>query len=119
MNLEKVKIAVIGQGYVGLPLAIEFGKNYKTLGFDINVARIDELRTGVDHTNEASPEQLRSAKQLIFTSDINDIRECNVYIVTVPTPINNNNQPDLTFLKKACKYVSKICNRCIRTTRSL
>ena len=66
MNIEKVKIAVIGQGYVGLPLAIEFGKKYPTLGFDINVGRIDELNKGVDHTNEATPEQLRSAKQLNF-----------------------------------------------------
>ena len=79
MNLEKVKIAVIGQGYVGLPLAIEFGKKYPTLGFDINVARIDELKKGIDHTNEAAPEQLKSAKQLTFSANINDIKECNIY----------------------------------------
>ena len=80
MNLDKVKIAVIGQGYVGLPLAIEFGKKYPTLGFDINKARIDELKKGVDHTNEATPEQLISAKQLTFSSNINDIKDCNIYI---------------------------------------
>jgi len=111
MNLEKVKIAVIGQGYVGLPLAIEFGKNYITVGFDINVARIDELRTGVDHTNEASPKQLRSAKQLIFTSDINDIRECNVYIVTVPTPIDEFKTPDLNPLRGASKMLGEILKK--------
>ena len=74
MNIDKVKIAVIGQGYVGLPLAIEFGKKYPTIGFDINQARIDELKKGVDHTNEATPEQLRSAKQLTFSTNINDIK---------------------------------------------
>ena len=89
MNLEKVKIAVIGQGYVGLPLAIEFGKKLPTLGFDINQARIEDLKKGVDHTNEATPEQLRSAKQLTFSANINDIKECNIYIVTVPTLLMN------------------------------
>ena len=78
MNIEKVKIAVIGQGYVGLPLAIEFGKKYPTLGFDINIARIDELNKGVDHTNEASEEQLISAKQLTFSANINEIKDCNI-----------------------------------------
>ena len=97
MNIElsNKKIAVIGQGYVGLPLAIEFGKKYTTLGFDINANRIDELKKGVDHTNEASPEQLSSAKQLTFSADINDIKECNIYIVTVPTPIDEFKTPDL------------------------
>ena len=88
MNLDKVKIAVIGQGYVGLPLAIEFGKKYPTIGFDINRYRIDELKKGVDHTNEATPEQLKSATELSFSANINDIKECNIYIVTVPTPID-------------------------------
>jgi UDP-N-acetyl-D-galactosamine dehydrogenase len=74
MNLEKVKIAVIGQGYVGLPLAIEFGKKYPTIGFDVNEGRIDELKKGFDHTNEASPEQLSSAKELTFSANINDIK---------------------------------------------
>ena len=84
----KEKIAIIGQGYVGLPLAIEFGKKYPTIGFDINANRIDELNKGVDHTNEATTEQLISAKQLTFSANINDIKECNIYIVTVPTPID-------------------------------
>ena len=87
-ELKEVKIAVIVE-LCGLPLAIEFGKKYPTLGFDINQARIDELKTGVSHTNEATPEQLKSAKQLTFTANINDIKECNIYIVTVPTLLMN------------------------------
>ncbi len=111
MNLDEVKIAVIGQGYVGLPLAIEFGKKYLTLGFDINQARIDELKNGVDHTNEASPEQLSSAKQLTFTENINDIKECNIYIVTVPTPIDEFKTPNLNPLRAASKMLGKILKK--------
>ncbi|MDA9003696.1 nucleotide sugar dehydrogenase [Flavobacteriales bacterium] len=111
MNLDKVKIAVIGQGYVGLPLAIEFGKKYSTIGFDINQARIDELTKGVDHTNEASAEQLRSAKQLTFSTNISDIKECNIYIVTVPTPIDEFKTPDLTPLRGASKMLGEILKK--------
>ncbi len=111
MNLEKVKIAVIGQGYVGLPLAIEFGKKYPTLGFDINVTRIDELKKGADHTNEASPEQLRDAKQLTFSANINDIKGCNIYIVTVPTPIDEFKRPDLNPLLGASKMLAEILKK--------
>ena len=95
MNLENVKIAVIGQGYVGLPLAIEFGKKYETIGFDINSKRIEELKNGEDHTKEASREQLKSASHLSFHSDLEAIKSCNVYIVTVPTPIDTFKTPDL------------------------
>ncbi len=111
MNLDKVKIAVIGQGYVGLPLAIEFGKKYSTLGFDINQARIDELTKGVDHTNEASPEQLKSSEKLIFSADIDDINECNIYIVTVPTPIDEFKTPDLNPLRGASKMLGGILKK--------
>ncbi|MDB2442535.1 nucleotide sugar dehydrogenase [Flavobacteriales bacterium] len=111
MNVEEVKIAVIGQGYVGLPLAIEFGKKYSTIGFDINQARIDDLTKGVDHTNEATPEQLKSAEQLIFSADINDINECNVYIVTVPTPIDEFKTPDLDPLRGASKMLGGILKK--------
>ena len=100
MNIDKVKIAVIGQGYVGLPLAIEFGKKYPTIGFDINRSRIDELKKGVDHTNEATPEQLRSATELTFSANIKRYKECNIYIVTVPTPIDEFKTPDLKSLKR-------------------
>ena len=109
--MNKVKIAVIGQGYVGLPLAIEFGKKYPTLGFDINQARIDELKKGIDHTNEASPEQLRSANQLAFSANINDIKDCNFYIITVPTPIDEFKTPDLVPLRTASKMIGNILKK--------
>ena len=73
MNLNKVKIAVIGQGYVGLPLAVEFGKKFKTVGFDINKDRINDLKNFIDYTKEATPEQLKSAEHLVFSSELNDI----------------------------------------------
>jgi len=111
MKLKKVNIAVIGQGYVGLPLAIEFGKKYPTLGFDINQTRIDELKLGVDQTNEATTEQLVSAKKLIFSSNISDIKDCNIYIVTVPTPIDEFKTPDLKPLIAASKMLGKILKR--------
>ena len=108
MNTNKVNIAIIGQGYVGLPLAIEFGKKYPTIGFDINNKRIDDLKNCIDHTNEASEEQLKSADQLTFSSNINDIKECNIYIVTVPTPIDEFKTPDLIPLKEASKMLGSI-----------
>ena len=107
----KDKIAIIGQGYVGLPLAIEFGKKYSTIGFDINAERIDELKKGIDHTNEATVEQLRSAKQLTFSAEINDIKECNIYIVTVPTPIDEYKTPDLRPLKAASNMLGEILKK--------
>ena len=107
----KEKIAIIGQGYVGLPLAIEFGKKYPTIGFDINVNRIDDLKKGIDHTNEASPEKLRSASQLTFSSDINDIKESNTYIVTVPTPVDEFKTPDLNPLRVTSKMLGEILKK--------
>jgi len=111
MNLDNVHIAVIGQGYVGLPLAIAFGKKYPTIGFDINLSRIDDLKNGVDHTNEASPQQLTIASKLTFSSSINDIKECNIYIVTVPTPIDEFKTPDLTLLKVASKMLGDLLKK--------
>jgi len=111
MNIKKVKIAVIGQGYVGLPLAIEFGKKFTTIGFDINSIRIEDLKNHIDYTNEASKMQLKSADQLSFTSNIYDIINCNVYIVTVPTPIDEYKTPDLKPLKNASKMLSEILKK--------
>lgn len=108
MSLGNIKIAMIGLGYVGLPLAVEFGKKYPTDGFDINQARIDELRLGRDHTLEVSDEELAESKQLSFTADIDDIKDCNIYIVTVPTPIDDYKQPDLTPLEKASALLGKV-----------
>ena len=107
----KEKIAIIGQGYVGLPLAIEFGKKYPTIGFDINTNRIDDLKKGIDHTNEATPEQLRSAMQLTFSANINDVKQCNIYIVTVPTPIDEFNTPDLNPLRAASRMLGEILKK--------
>ncbi len=107
-NLEQIKIAIIGLGYVGLPLAVEFGKKYPTLGFDINQARIAELQRGEDHTLEVSPAELAEATQLRYSADIAALREANFYIVTVPTPIDQHRQPDLTPLIKASETLGKV-----------
>ena len=111
MKLDKVKIAVIGQGYVGLPLAIEFGKKYPTLGFDINKIRIDELKKGIDNTNEATKENIRSSDQLNFSSVVNEIKESNIFIVTVPTPIDKFKTPDLNPLREASKMLGEILKK--------
>jgi len=110
-NLSETKIGVIGLGYVGLPLAVEFGKKYKVLGFDINQGRIDELNSGKDATLEISPEELLDAKDLQFSADKNDLKNCNVYIVTVPTPIDKYMQPDLTPLTKASEMLGGVINK--------
>ena len=107
MNLDNKKITIIGLGYVGLPLAIEFGKQRPVLGFDINTNRIAELQSGQDHTLEASPEELKAAVQLSFSSNSADLKTCQVFIVTVPTPIDKANRPDLTPLIKASETVGK------------
>ena len=111
MNLENVKIAVVGQGYVGLPLAIEFGKKYETIGFDVNSKRIEQLKNGEDTTKEASKEQLKSPSFLSFTSNLDTIKNSNVYIVTVPTPIDAFKTPDLKPLKNASKMLGGVIDK--------
>lgn len=108
MDLINSKIAVIGLGYVGLPLAVEFGKCRAVTGFDINPARISELSAGVDSTLEVTAEQLAGAEHLRFSSNYADLRDCNVFIVTVPTPIDAVNRPDLSPLIKASETVGKV-----------
>ena len=105
--LKLKKIAVIGLGYVGLPLAVEFGKTRKTLGFDINNSRINELRNGKDITLEVSEENLTEAKYLDLSSDIIDLNDCKIFIVTVPTPIDDVNRPDLSPIIKASETVAQ------------
>jgi UDP-N-acetyl-D-galactosamine dehydrogenase len=107
MDLNNAKIAVIGLGYVGLPLAVEFGKHYPTIGFDINQKRVTELQGGHDHTLEVEPEELAQADKLSYSADIQDLQAANIYIVTVPTPINKFKQPDLTPLIKASETIGK------------
>ena len=108
MNLTDKTIAVIGLGYVGLPLAVEFGKKRAVIGFDIKDQRVSELASGVDHTLECSAEELREAKHLSFTSDSEQLKKAQVFIVTVPTPVDKANRPDLTPLVKASETVGKV-----------
>jgi UDP-N-acetyl-D-galactosamine dehydrogenase len=109
--LSQKRIAVIGLGYVGLPLAVEFGKKFPTLGFDINMKRIDELKKGFDRTLESNKNEIESAKQLSFSSDMNDLKNYSVFIVTVPTPIDQFKAPDLTPLLKASEMLGKVIKR--------
>ena len=102
------KICIIGLGYVGLPLAVEFGKKFDTIGFDINEDRIAELEKGKDNTREVDPENLKKAEKLIYTSQVDDIKDAKYYIVTVPTPIDENKIPDLTPVRKASETVGKM-----------
>jgi UDP-N-acetyl-D-galactosamine dehydrogenase len=106
--LSNTRIAIIGLGYVGLPLAAEFGKKRQVIGFDINASRIEQLREGHDSTLEVSGEEMRAAKRLHFTSELSDLADCNVYIVTVPTPIDAHKRPDLTHLVEASHSVGKV-----------
>jgi UDP-N-acetyl-D-glucosamine/UDP-N-acetyl-D-galactosamine dehydrogenase len=105
------KLAVIGLGYVGLPLAVEFGKKRSVVGFDINGARVAELQSGQDHTLEVTAEELREASQLSFSADPAALAACNLFIVTVPTPIDEHKQPDLTPLIKASETIGKVLKR--------
>lgn len=109
-NIENAKIAIIGLGYVGLPLAVEFGKKYSTIGFDINSGRLEQLRNGKDETLEVSDEELAQAANLTYSDNKEDLKSCNVYVVTVPTPINEHRQPDLTPLVKASETIGSVLN---------
>ena len=102
------KIAIIGLGYVGLPLAVEFGKHLNTIGFDVNESRIAELLLGKDHTLECSQEELKIAKQLIYSANIQDLHQAKIFIVTVPTPVDQANRPDMLPLIKASETVGKV-----------
>jgi len=109
MNTKK--LAIVGLGYVGLPIAVEFSKRRRVIGFDINKNRVNELISGFDSTLEVGVDQLKEAHDLSFTSNIDDIAECNVYIVTVPTPIDKCRRPDLSPLVNACKSISGILKK--------
>jgi len=109
--MSKKRIALIGLGYVGLPLAVEFGRSRTVIGFDINKARIQELKSGSDSTLETTDQELKDAKYLSYTTDLNDIKDCEIFIVTVPTPIDKHKQPDLTPLKKSSEAVGSILKK--------
>ncbi|WP_336012450.1 nucleotide sugar dehydrogenase [Acinetobacter calcoaceticus] len=107
MQLADLRIAIIGLGYVGLPLAVEFGKKGPVIGFDINQKRIDELKSGQDHTLEVTPEELQQSQNLSFSATLDDLEQSNFFIVTVPTPVDQVNRPDLTPLRKASETVGQ------------
>jgi UDP-N-acetyl-D-galactosamine dehydrogenase len=110
-DLADVRPAVVGLGYVGLPLAVEFGRIYPTTGFDINATRVTELRAGHDLTLEVSPEELAAATKLAFSTELSDIAKCNVFIVTVPTPIDAYKRPDMAALRAASKSIGHVIKR--------
>ncbi len=110
-DLENVHIGVLGLGYVGLPLAVEFGKKYPTIGLDINEERVAELKSGQDSSLEVDPDELQQVPYLSYTSQLDDIKPCNVYIVTVPTPINEHKQPDLSPLVGASHALGKVLKK--------
>ena len=110
-NLRNLRIGVVGLGYVGLPLAVEFGKRFDTVGFDIKQTRVDELKAGRDSTLETTDEELAAATRLSYTTRLEDLRPCRVFIVTVPTPIDDYKRPDLTPLEKSSEAVGKVLKK--------
>ena len=122
-DIKKIRIGVVGLGYVGLPLAVEFGKKYPTVGFDVNEARVAELRSGKDSTLEVTSSDLAAAEQLEYSATADALAKCNFYIVTVPTPVGSDNRPILTPLRSASETLAKVSHpemslstsrRCIR-----
>jgi UDP-N-acetyl-D-galactosamine dehydrogenase len=111
LTLRKCRIGVVGLGYVGLPLAVEFGKHFDTIGFDIRAARIKELQRGRDSTLETTRDELRGATRLSYTSRLEDLKHCRIYIVTVPTPIDDYKRPDLTPLVRASESVGQVLKK--------
>jgi UDP-N-acetyl-D-glucosamine/UDP-N-acetyl-D-galactosamine dehydrogenase len=111
LNLRKCRIGIVGLGYVGLPLAVEFGKHFDTVGFDVKKARIAELEAGKDSTLETTRAELKAAARLRFTTDLKDLKSCRVFIVTVPTPIDEYKSPDLTPLVRASESVGKVLKK--------
>ena len=109
--MDDSKIAIIGLGYVGLPLSIEFGKAFKTIGFDTKQSRVADLKRGHDSSFEVTSEKFQESKRLTFTNDVNDIANCNVYIITVPTPIDEYKKPNLMPLITASETVGKFLQK--------
>jgi UDP-N-acetyl-D-galactosamine dehydrogenase len=111
MQFSNVQIAIVGLGYVGLPLAVEFGRKRLVVGFDTNKARIEELKEGIDNTFETTNTELKDAIYLSYTIDLEDLKDCKIFIVTVPTPIDKNKNPDLTPLEKACETIGSVLKK--------
>jgi len=106
--MNSKKIALIGLGYVGLPLAVEFGKKRTVVGFDINQSRVNDLKDGVDSTLETTSKELKDAVHLSYTANLDDVKDCEIFIITVPTPIDKHKRPDLTPLEKSSEAVGSI-----------
>jgi UDP-N-acetyl-D-galactosamine dehydrogenase len=111
MNLKKIKLAVIGLGYAGLPLALEFAKKRNVVGYDINLQRIKNLKIGFDKNKEFSKKQIKKIKKIQFTNNQNDLADCNFFIISVPTPITKSKIPDLKILKFASRIVGKFVKK--------
>jgi UDP-N-acetyl-D-galactosamine dehydrogenase len=111
LNPRKCKIGVVGLGYVGLPLAVEFGKRFQTIGFDIKASRIAELKAGHDSTLEVDASDLKAAKFLTYSTNIKDLRTCKVFVATVPTPIDRYNRPDLKPIRSASELIGKVLKK--------
>ena len=111
LHVDESRIAVVGLGYVGLPLAVEFGKHFPTVGFDVDGRRIQELRAGQDRSLEVESDELRNTQHLTFTSEASEVRNCNVFIVTVPTPIDDHKRPDLEPLRSASRTIGSVIRR--------
>ena len=117
INEKNIKISVIGLGYVGLPLAVEFSKKYRVIGFDINKERVSNLKIGIDETNEVDHNELRKSqnitnkKGLLVTDKVDNIQTCNIHIITVPTPVDENFDPDLKPIKSATKMIANILKK--------
>ncbi|MDA8896470.1 nucleotide sugar dehydrogenase [Alphaproteobacteria bacterium] len=108
MKLNEVRIGIIGLGYVGLPLAVTFSKFYPVFGFDVSQQRVDDLKSGLDQTKELNDQELQIMQNIPFTNEIQDLKECNCYIITVPTPVDKNNRPDLSYIIGASKMVASV-----------
>ena len=111
MDLKKANIGIIGMGYVGLPLAVEFSKKLNVIGFDINKKRVNQLKKGIDFTNDKSKKEIINSKKISFSGNILDLKKCQIYIITVPTPINKKKKPNLTAIVRATEKVSKVINK--------
>src|SRR5688572_9350117 len=110
-SLRGCRVGVVGLGYVGLPLAVEFGKNFDTVGFDIKTQRIAELKAGRDSTLECTQAELRTAKKLRYSTSLKDLAKCQVFIIIVPTPIDQYNRPDLSPLYRSSETVCKVLKK--------
>ena len=112
VKTKKHKVCIIGLGYVGMPLAVLISKKYEVVGFDQDVLKIEKFKNGIDDSNEISKKKI-SSSNILFTNKEKDIKNSNLYIVTVPTPVKKNNEPDLRHLKKASKLIGKVISKTI------